>query len=199
MTLPRLLVLLAASLLAACGTKERVILLPDENGGDPGGVALIGSAEEEIVWWTTPYGEAEFADGVAGNTRELQARALVQEFGPLLAALPPRPKSFLLYFVIGTTTLVATSEPNIERLFEEVAARRGVDVQVTGHTDSVGTVESNDQLSRARAREVRRLLIDRGLDPGLVRAVGRGERALLVPTADDVREQRNRRVEVIVR
>jgi outer membrane protein OmpA-like peptidoglycan-associated protein len=43
------------------------------------------------------------------------------------------------------------------------------------------------------------MLIERGLDAALVRAVGRGEREPLVPTADEVGETRNRRVEITVR
>lgn len=198
-SLSRLAALLLASLLAACSTGERVILLPDEDGGDPGGVALISAPGEKPIWWTTPFMEQSFSDGKPGASRELPVRAFYQDFGPLLAALPPPPKSFLLYFLTGTTELVPGSEPNLALLFAEVRARSGADVQVTGHTDSVGGLEDNDRLSAARAEEIRRLLIDRGLDSSLVRAVGRGERALLVQTGDEVREQRNRRVEVIVR
>ncbi len=199
MTLVRILALFSMGLLAACGAKERVILLPDEDGGDPGAIALITTADEEVVLWTTPYGESQFENGTPGLTREVQARSLLQKFGPLLAALPTRPKSFLLYFATGTTTLVSASEPVLELLFEEVSARPGTDVQVTGHTDRVGSLEENDRLSFERAEEISRHLIDRGLDAGLVRAVGRGERDLLVPTDDEVPEQRNRRVEVTIR
>ena len=116
-----------------------------------------------------------------------------------MEALPSPPSSFILYFKEGTTTLTPESEPALEKLFAEVSARSGADVQVVGHTDTVGRMESNDRLSLARAMEVRRLLIDRGLDPSLVRGVGRGERELLVDTADEVDEPQNRRVEVVVR
>ena len=70
---------------------------------------------------------------------------------------------------------------------------------MTGHTDRVGTVDRNDRLSLERARLVRDMLIERNLQAEFVRAVGRGERAPLVPTADEQREPRNRRVVVVVR
>jgi outer membrane protein OmpA-like peptidoglycan-associated protein len=46
---------------------------------------------------------------------------------------------------------------------------------------------------------VTKLLVDKGAVAERVEAVGRGKRELLVPTADEVDEPQNRRVEVIVR
>jgi outer membrane protein OmpA-like peptidoglycan-associated protein len=74
-----------------------------------------------------------------------------------------------------------------------------VEVQVTGHTDRVGSVASNDSLALERAQAVRDMLIQRGLQASFIRPVGRGEREPLVPTPDEQEEPRNRRVEVIVR
>jgi outer membrane protein OmpA-like peptidoglycan-associated protein len=74
-----------------------------------------------------------------------------------------------------------------------------VEVQVTGHTDRVGSVADNDRLSLQRAEAVRAMLIQRGINSSFLRAVGRGEREPLIPTADQQAEPRNRRVEVIVR
>ena len=72
-------------------------------------------------------------------------------------------------------------------------------MQVTGHTDTLDSGASNDALSLRRAKSIRELLIERGLIPDLVRAVGRGERELLVQTDDGIRNAKNRRVEVTVR
>jgi len=54
-------------------------------------------------------------------------------------------------------------------------------------------------LSLQRAEAVRAMLIQRGINSSFLRAVGRGEREPLIPTADEQAEPRNRRVEVIVR
>jgi outer membrane protein OmpA-like peptidoglycan-associated protein len=87
----------------------------------------------------------------------------------------------------------------LAELFAEVAKRAAVEVQVTGHTDRVGTDTDNDRLSLERAEAVRAMLIQRGIQATFIRAVGRGEREPLVPTPDEQSEPRNRRVEVIVR
>ncbi len=43
------------------------------------------------------------------------------------------------------------------------------------------------------------LLVDKGVSAARLEAVGPGKRELLVPTADEVDEPQNRRVEIIVR
>jgi outer membrane protein OmpA-like peptidoglycan-associated protein len=77
--------------------------------------------------------------------------------------------------------------------------RSGGDIIVTGHTDTRGSGTFNDDLSRRRAQQIRQLLIERQLPAARIEAVGRGERELLVPTADEVDEARNRRVTIEVR
>ena len=84
-------------------------------------------------------------------------------------------------------------------LLAEVARREAVEVQITGHTDRVGTIADNDRLSMERAQVVRGILLGYGLHADFMRTVGRGEREPLVSTADEQEEPRNRRVEVIVR
>ena len=46
---------------------------------------------------------------------------------------------------------------------------------------------------------VRALLAEAGLDPASIEVTSHGEAALLVPTADDTYEPRNRRVEITIR
>jgi outer membrane protein OmpA-like peptidoglycan-associated protein len=87
----------------------------------------------------------------------------------------------------------------LDEVRAEVARRPGAEVQVTGHTDTVGSDADNDVLSRKRAAEVLNLLAGMGFDQSMMTAVGRGERELRVPTADNVDSPPNRRVELIVR
>jgi outer membrane protein OmpA-like peptidoglycan-associated protein len=87
----------------------------------------------------------------------------------------------------------------LKQVFAELAKRSGAEVQITGHTDTVGSEGDNDTLSLKRAREIRETLIAEGLSPTISRAVGRGERELLVATPDNTAEPRNRRVEITVR
>ena len=67
-------------------------------------------------------------------------------------------------------------------------------VIVEGYTDTVGSAESNLELSRARAQHVADVLAHEGVSPRRISTHGFGETHLAVPTGDQVDERRNRRV-----
>jgi outer membrane protein OmpA-like peptidoglycan-associated protein len=72
-------------------------------------------------------------------------------------------------------------------------------VVVRGHTDTTGSAAQNVALGLKRAHTVRSLLVNTGIDPSSIEVVSHGESELLVRTADDVFEARNRRVEITLR
>ena len=94
-------------------------------------------------------------------------------FQAALAAQPPKPISFILYFEEGQTQVTPESQARLEALFAEVDRRQAVEVQITGHTDRVGSVADNDRLSLARAQAVWDMLGQLGLRSDFIRAVGR--------------------------
>ncbi len=71
---------------------------------------------------------------------------------------------------------------------------------ITGHTDSFGTAEYNEQLSLRRAEVVRSWLVaNLGIDPQKVRTAGEGSRKMLVPVGTVEEQAPNRRVEIVIR
>ena len=181
--------------LAGCAHSS-MVLLPDEDGGH-GQVAILesgGKAGETIV------GEANSRATLGGSQPSIRpVGALKPAEAALVGDLPPPPKSFTLYFLQGGTEMTPDSTPVLEDIRAEIAKRPGAEVQVTGHTDTVGSDDDNDALSQKRAEEILNLLASKGFDRSIMSAVGRGERELRVPTADNVSSPVNRRVEVIVR
>ena len=85
---------------------------------------------------------------------------------------------------------------NVATVIEKVLAVRPNEVfLIEGHTDAVGSPDSNQVLSQARAESVKAALGDYfAIDPKNLRTVGLGERFLKIPT--DGPEQENRRVTV---
>jgi outer membrane protein OmpA-like peptidoglycan-associated protein len=77
--------------------------------------------------------------------------------------------------------------------------RHGADILVTGHTDTLGTRAANFQLGLKRATMVRDLLIAAGVDASRIEVSSLGETDLLVSSADDAPEPRNRRVDITIR
>lgn len=82
----------------------------------------------------------------------------------------------------------------------EALLQLGSDQQfvIEGHTDSRGSAAYNERLSRLRALAVRSYLISRGVDPGRIRAEGRGEDEPVADNTDAEGRANNRRVEIIV-
>jgi len=184
-------------LLSACSTmKELVVLLPGEDG-QAGAVAI--EAKQHTTILDVPLAAAKIDTQGRVKKGTITEEEVRQTFAPALAAQPPKPVSLTLYFLANSTEIVPSSQATLEALLTEVAKRQAVEVQITGHTDRVGSVADNDHLSQVRAEAVRDMLVQNGLQASFIRAVGRGEREPLIPTPDEQPEPRNRRVEVIVR
>ena len=180
--------------LAGCAHSS-MVLLPDEDGGH-GQVAILESGGKPT---TAIVSEANSRASLGGAPSIKLLGNLKPEEAVLVNSLPPPAKSFTLYFLEGTTDMTPESAPVLEQIRAEIAKRPGAEVQVTGHTDTVGSSADNDALSQKRAEEILNLLASKGFDRTIMSAVGRGERELKVPTADNVESPANRRVEVIVR
>jgi outer membrane protein OmpA-like peptidoglycan-associated protein len=84
-------------------------------------------------------------------------------------------------------------------VIEDVKQRPAYQVEVVGHTDTLGDLRANQALSLARAATIRSALVRDGVDRGAISIAGRGKLDLLVPTADQVSEPLNRCVVVTVR
>jgi outer membrane protein OmpA-like peptidoglycan-associated protein len=183
-------------LLGACAPLTKVTLLPQADGA-ASSVVVKSNKSEQVL--NTPYQQAigqEDKPLVADKT----TAAEVQKAHPqLIAALPPKANKYILNFLPGGTNLTPESEAQLPTLLADVAKRAGADLVVSGHTDTTGALAANDALSLKRAQVVAQLLVGKGASESRIEAVGRGKRELLVPTADEVDEPKNRRVEIIVR
>jgi outer membrane protein OmpA-like peptidoglycan-associated protein len=84
-------------------------------------------------------------------------------------------------------------------VFDDIKQRTVYEIEVVGFTDTLGDLAYNQTLSLARAAAIRGELVRDGLDRNAISIAGRGKRDLLVLTADQTPEPRNRRVEITVR
>lgn len=191
---------LVLALLAGCATEPppppaRVTLLPEAGRQ----TAVVVKAGDQSLRLDQPYQSAVAAPGQPLQREQSSAEAVKARYPSLIALKPVAEKRFVLSFVSGTSRLTPESEAQLPQVLQEAQARKGGEIIIVGHTDTTGDAAANDRLSLQRAQAIADLLIARGFKPGLIEAVGRGERELLVPTADNVDEPRNRRAEVIVR
>lgn len=182
-------------LLGACAKPERVILLPET--GKPQS-ALTVTSKSGSATLAEPYAEAQITPNET-KSGKIDADTVLKRYGDVITALPPAAKKFLVYFSTGSNELTTESNALLATIQAELGKIPGAEIVVIGHSDRVGTVESNDTLSAKRAEFIREKLIASGIPGARISTVGRGEREPLVPTEDEVAEPRNRRVEIKIR
>lgn len=120
---------------------------------------------------------------------------------PTTTAPPNIPAASLtVLFATGSATLAPDAERVLNTLGRALTSQQleTFRFRIEGHTDSVGTRESNQALSERRAAAVRDFLIQRfGIPADRLEAIGVGEDQPLVATPDETPERRNRRVQVV--
>jgi len=101
-----------------------------------------------------------------------------------------------VYFDFGKATLKPSSYKALDNLVELLKLKKTMVIEVAGHTDDIGSYESNMELSRRRAEAVRSYLISKGIEPERVIAKGYGSTQPVAPNDSDENRQKNRRVEI---
>jgi len=118
---------------------------------------------------------------------------------PVAAAAPVvAARTYLVFFDWNKADLTDRAK----QIIGEAASARGTGVtriEVNGYTDRSGADQYNQGLSVRRANAVAAELLRRGVPRNEIVTRGFGEANPLVPTADDVREPQNRRVEIILK
>ena len=193
------LAVVLALVTASCAApvrEETVVVLPGPDGRS-GTVVVERAGSRQVL--DTPYAGSQVRSDGSLQGSNLSQQQVAESFGTTIAALPARPTVFLLYFLTGKDELTPESTGDLERVLADMKARPVPDVVVTGHTDTVGSTDVNDKLSTQRAERVKGFLTGIGIPADRIQVAGRGKRELLVPTADNVDEPRNRRVEINVR
>lgn len=185
--------------LVGCANRAgQVVLLPQADGSSSAVIVTVGAQQQKI---DKPFASITVTtkQSAALEVEQLTEAEVKKEFKTLYKIAPPAPLKFILYFEKGGTELTQESLTYLPEILKDVNQRLGSEVLVIGHTDTDGAAEANDALSLKRAKAVSKLLVDKGVSENKIEPVGRGERELLIPTADEVAEAKNRRVEIIVR
>ena len=175
---------------------SRVVLLPDADGST-GAVVVTSDTSQQTL--STAYASASVDTKGAITLQAEDPARLAQRYAATLFARPQAPVSFILYFEFGSAVDIAPAfQPVLDQLLAALASYPAPEITVIGHTDRVGSLESNDLLALQRAQTVRDLILQASVKAS-VEVSGRGEREPVVPTADEVPEAKNRRVEVNLR
>jgi outer membrane protein OmpA-like peptidoglycan-associated protein len=102
-----------------------------------------------------------------------------------------------LYFATASVEMEDASEPTLQRIAEILISNPDWQLTLVGHTDGIGTPETNLDLSRRRAERVREVLLtEHGIGAARLKAEGRGETQPVEDNGTPEGRARNRRVEL---
>jgi outer membrane protein OmpA-like peptidoglycan-associated protein len=101
-------------------------------------------------------------------------------------------------FDTGSYTLKPGAREMLAKISGIVLAHPGLNLQIEGHTDSVGSDDFNQQLSERRANSVGNFLSQQGVPASSITARGFGKTQPVATNDSPEGRQRNRRVEIVV-
>ena len=203
---PALAVALAGLFLASCtntdGTMNNTV-----NGAVIGGVSgvvagniLGGSKDNRLIGGVV--GAA--IGGAIGNQMDAQdaelraamagTGATVTNTGQYLIVALPEAITFPTGSAVVNSRLVAS----IRAISRSLLAHPKSSVQVVGHTDNVGSMAYNQDLSERRALAVAQILVNSGAPSARISAYGRSYSEPVATNATAAGRAQNRRVEIII-
>ncbi len=98
-------------------------------------------------------------------------------------------------FETGKSDITPESAVVLQGALKTLTTYPDIIVEISGHTDDVGSSSSNQKLSQRRADSVRFWLIEKGIEPDRVIAKGYGEEFPRVPNDTPDNKRKNRRIE----
>ena len=132
-------------------------------------------------------------------------RVEIMRPAPVVRLAPPKTIHKTLaggsHFASNSASLTYEGTAALERLAGDLQRDNVVihNIQISGHTDSVGDSSSNQRLSEQRAETVANYLATRGLNRGTMTVLGRGESQPVASNDNASGRAKNRRVNIVVK
>ena len=99
-------------------------------------------------------------------------------------------------FEINSSELNTASYAELDRIIEFLKLNDNVKIELSAHTDDLGSDWYNMRLSEKRAQVATRYLTDNGINEKMILTKGYGESRPIVPNTSDENRAQNRRVEI---
>ncbi|MEQ8858210.1 MAG: OmpA family protein [Pseudomonadales bacterium] len=177
------------------------------------GAAAVAAVEREDLFWVSVEGRGQrlvlsgaapdylakdragqIAAGIAGVSAVDNRIAIIGEAGTCQNRVDEYLKDRRVTFKAGRAELTASSLP-VLAMIAGIARGCGASFEVASHTDDRGDAAMNQTLSQRRAEAAARYLVQSGVPPEQLRAVGYGEAQPIADNATESGRQDNRRLE----
>jgi len=100
-----------------------------------------------------------------------------------------------IYFDFGKSDIKKESYPELDKIVKLLFDNSGIKIEISAHTDNVGSDDYNLKLSQARAESVLNYLVMNGIQGNRLTAKGFGSSKPIADNGTEQGRQKNRRVE----
>ncbi len=170
--------------------------------------AIAASAQISYECWLQEQEEGHQPDDIADCRNAFYGQVIAAEVA-IRPAPPPPPEPepepepepvyatyYVVFFDFDSSELSNAAKQTLDEATEAALVMRPYKIIIRGHTDRAGPDKYNLGLSERRALSVAGYMIEQGAGRFVIDAEGLGESEPIAKTADNVRDGRNRRVEV---
>jgi outer membrane protein OmpA-like peptidoglycan-associated protein len=161
-------------------------------GGSKG--AAIGAAVGGGIGAAVGYNWGTVKDKLGIATKGSAVQVSEQQDGTLRVNVPGS-----VSFASGSAALEPGLYPTLDRIASTLNEYPETSITVVGHTDTVGSTESNSALAQRRAGAVGDYLGNRGVARSRIMVDSRGESEPIADNGTEAGRAQNRRVEMLVR
>jgi len=138
-------------------------------------------------------------DKAPSKIKEMSKEEINNRFEDVIVSAPLKPLSYMLYFKSNSLELTEKSKKLLDIVLQSIKDRSPCMVDIIGHTDTIDSNEKNIKVSLQRAKYISSMIKKMNIKVVSLSAKGYGEEDLLVKTADNVEEQKNRAVEIFIK
>jgi len=149
--------------------------------------------------------DTSYVQAIASKAPAAATAVAAAEVPTFSAAEPVRTvvsrRAWNINFETGSANFTSGAERQMQQLLRDLLVASATVVEVHGHTDSVGSPQSNMQLSEARAFAVKQWLQKQApanFPEGRIRIFAHGQENPLAPNTTEAGRARNRRVEIVM-
>lgn len=128
------------------------------------------------------------------NLAQVSEPATVAAAPPTYEILPDSPN--VVFFGNDSNELSDTAVEKLDRIFEILTDNPQTTLMLNGYSDSYGADADNQVISEIRANAVKSYLVEKGIDPGRIMALGHGAQKFIASNKTREGRRMNRRVEI---
>lgn len=157
-----------------------------------------------ILPYGKKYGFSAVAEGFipVSENLDLSAFRSYQEIQKDLYLVPVEEGQVIrlnnIFFETGSANLREESYPELDRVARFLDGNKKITIEISGHTDDVGSDTFNLTLSADRAAAVRQYLLSKGISDNKISSKGYGETKPLAENISEEGRAQNRRVEFTI-